>query len=39
MARKGVPPDLIERERWKLEGAIRAALWQHILLRPGDGVA
>jgi hypothetical protein len=39
MARKGVPPDLIERERRKLEGAIRAALWQQILLRPDDGVA
>jgi len=39
MARKGVPSELIERERRKLEGAIRAALRQHILLRPDDGVA
>jgi hypothetical protein len=39
MARKGVPPDLIELERRKLECAIRAALWQQILLRPDDGVA
>jgi hypothetical protein len=39
MARKGVPPDLVERERRKLECAIRAALWQQILLRPDDGVA
>src|SRR5438874_559053 len=31
MARKGVPPDLIERERRKLECAIRAELWRQVL--------
>jgi hypothetical protein len=37
MARKGVPPDLIERERRKLESAIRTELWR-ALLAP-DGIA
>jgi Family of unknown function (DUF6074) len=37
MARKGVPPDLIERERRKLECAIRAELWRAILAP--DGIA
>ena len=35
MARKGVPPDLIELERRKLECAIRAELWRQVLL-PDD---
>jgi hypothetical protein len=38
MARKGVPPDLIERERRRLEGAIRGELWRSVLdgRSPGD---
>jgi uncharacterized protein DUF6074 len=39
MARKGIPPAVIERESHNLESAIRAELWRQILLRPGDGVA
>jgi uncharacterized protein DUF6074 len=39
MARKGIPPALIERERRTLECAIRAELWRQVILRPGDGVA
>jgi hypothetical protein len=39
MARKGIPPPVIERESRNLESAIRAELWRQILLRPGDGVA
>jgi hypothetical protein len=35
MARKGVPPDVIELERRKLECAIRAELWRQVLL-PDD---
>jgi Family of unknown function (DUF6074) len=35
MARKGVPPDLSELERRKLECAIRAELWRQVLL-PDD---
>ena len=35
MARKGMPPDLIELECRKLECAIRAELWRQILL-PDD---
>jgi hypothetical protein len=31
MARKGVPPDLIELERHMLECAIRAELWRQVL--------
>jgi hypothetical protein len=39
MARKGIPPAVVERESRNLENAIRAELWRQILLRPGDGVA
>jgi Family of unknown function (DUF6074) len=39
MARKGLPPAVIERESRNLESAIRAELWRQILLRPGDGAA
>jgi len=36
MARKGVSPDLIERERRKLECAIRTELWRSVLAPDGD---
>jgi hypothetical protein len=40
MTRKGVPPNLIERERRKLECAIRAELWRIVMMSPApDGVA
>ncbi len=35
MRRRGIAPDLVERESKCLEGAIRAALWRAVMRTPG----
>lgn len=37
MARRGISPDLIQRETRCLEAAIRAALWTAVMRPPGSG--
>jgi Family of unknown function (DUF6074) len=37
MARKGIPPAVIERESRSLENAIRAELWHIVMMSPAPG--